>query len=74
MVRFAFTPNKSSVKLLKELKAHGESAELNVLFAPESTAKSKASKTNFKHESDVLNLLKAIDGSDEDEYIFPFLN
>lgn len=74
MVRFAFTPNKSSIELLSSLKEKGESAELNVLFAPESTAKNKANKTKFTHEADVLNLLKAIDGSEEDENIFPFLD
>lgn len=74
MVRFAFTPNKSSVKMLDELKELGQTAELNELFAPDSTAKSKKNTAVFKHESDVLNLLKAIDGSSEDENIFPFLN
>ncbi|WP_338527872.1 Eco57I restriction-modification methylase domain-containing protein [Bacillus sp. MAG717A] len=74
MVRFAFTPNKSAVKLLENLKENGESAELNILFAPESTTKNKAKLTKFMHEADVLNLLKAIDGSEEDENIFPFLN
>lgn len=74
MVRFAFTPNKSSIELLNSLKENGESAELNVLFAPDSTAKNKAKTTKFKHESEVLNLLKAIDGSEEDDNIFPFLD
>lgn len=74
MVRFAFTPNKSSVKLLQRLNQNGQTAELNELFAPESTAKSHAKSTNFKHECEVLNLIKSIDGSEEDESIFPFLD
>lgn len=74
MVRFAFTPNKSSVEMLDELKEKGQSAELNELFAPDSTKKTKKLTCVFKHETDVLNLLKAIDGSSEDENIFPFLN
>lgn len=74
MIRFAFTPNKTSIKLLENLKAEGESAELNVLFSPQSRAKKDAKTTKFKFEPEVLGLLKAIDGFEEDENIFPFLN
>ncbi|MBO1306477.1 Eco57I restriction-modification methylase domain-containing protein [Enterococcus sp. 669A] len=74
MIRFAFTPNKSSLKTLEKLKLEGKSAELNELFRTKSKAKSYARTTNFVHENEVLELLKAIDGSKEDENIFPFLN
>lgn len=74
MVRFAFTPNKSSIKMLESLENSCRSADLNTLFQTESKAKSAASTTQFKYESNVLDLLKAIDGSEEDEDIFPFLN
>lgn len=74
MIRFAFTPNKSSIKLLENLKINGESAELNVLFAPQSTARKDSKTTKFKFETEVLELLKAIDGSQKDENIFPFLD
>ncbi|HQQ44355.1 MAG TPA: Eco57I restriction-modification methylase domain-containing protein [Bacillota bacterium] len=74
MIRFAFTPNKSSVKLLEDISRYGKSAELNVLFAPENTCKSHARTVAFKYESEILGLLNGIDGYEKDESIFPFLN
>lgn len=74
MIRFAFSPTKAALKMLEKLKVNGISAELNVLFEPESTAKNKARETKFKYESDVLDILKAIDGSKEDSNIFPLLD
>lgn len=74
MIRFAFAPNESSIKALEKLKLQGESPKLNELFRPKSKAKSYAKTTRFVHEAEVLDLLKAIDGSKEDENIFPFLN
>lgn len=74
MVRFAFNPNESSIKLLQKIKESGESAELNVLFEPLSKKKNESKTTTFKHEEHVLKLLYSIDGKEEDDNVFPFLN
>ncbi|MBO1084962.1 MULTISPECIES: Eco57I restriction-modification methylase domain-containing protein [Enterococcus] len=74
MLRFAFKPDKKSESLLNKLKADGASAELNILFQPRSTKDEDGATTKFTFESEVLTLLKAIDGSEPDENIFPFLD
>jgi len=73
MVRFAFNLNESARKKLKELEKDGKSAKLSELFEPCNTKKLEGYDT-FKHEQEVFDLLQAIDGSKEDDTIFPFLN
>lgn len=72
MIRFAFNPNKSSIEKLNTLKNNGYAYDLNELLAVESVEKSTPSQ--FKHKDEVLDLLRAIDGSKEDENIFSFLD
>lgn len=74
MIRFAFSLNGSSRMKLDSLRNDGHNFSLNELFNVKSKAKSYEKTTTFHHEEDVLNLLKAIDGTQEDDAIFPFLD
>ena len=75
MIRFAFTPNESSLQKIKQLKELGTTATLSALFRPQSIEKDAAGNyKKFENESEVCDLLRAIDGSQEDENIFSFLN
>lgn len=73
MVRFAFNLNQSSINRLNELRNDGIDYRLNTLLCTNSLVKSNDYK-HFVFENEVLDLLKAIDGSKEDENIFSFLN
>jgi len=73
MVRFAFNLNESARKKLQELEKDGKSAKLSELFEPCNTKKLEG-YDSFIHEQEVFDLLQAIDGSKEDDTIFPFLN
>ncbi len=66
MIRFAFNLNQSAIDRLNEMRNDGIDYRLNTLL--------EANNKKFKYESEVLDLLKAIDGSKEDENIFSFLN
>lgn len=70
MVRFAFHPNQESLDLIRELKKKGAGG-LSELFSPISVE--KMDTPMFKHHDMVLGLLQAIDGTKEDNNIFPFL-
>lgn len=76
MVRFAFNPNESARKMLEQLKKQGKSASLSELFRPQSISKDSRDKKHlhFVHESEVLDLLRIIDGSQEDDNLLSFLN
>lgn len=75
MVRFAFNPNKDTQKRLDQLKNNGESYAFSKLFRPQSIEKDDTNKhKEFVYEKEVLDLIKCIDGSKEDNNIFPFLN
>ena len=75
MIRFAFTPNESSLQKIKQLKELGKTATLSALLRPKSIDKDAAGNyKKFENESEVCDLLRAIDGSQEDENIFSFLN
>ena len=74
MIRFAFNLNESAKAKLEGLKNNGYSYDLDELFSPESTAKDSENHNKLKYKNEVLDLLKAIDGSKTDENIFSFLN
>lgn len=75
MIRFAFTPNESSLQKIKQLKELGKTATLSALLRPQSIDKDAAGNyKKFENESEVCDLLRAIDGSQEDNNIFSFLN
>lgn len=76
MIRFAFNPNESSRKKMEEMKKKGVTYAFSELFRPQSITKD--TKTNlhqkFIHEKEILDLLKVIDGSDEDANLLSFLD
>lgn len=76
MVRFAFNPNESSRKKMEELKRNGTTYAFSELFKPESISIDKENERHkkFKHEQEILDLLKVIDGSEIDANILSFLD
>lgn len=77
MVRFAFNPNESARRLIDQLKTEGKSAQLSELLRPLSTEKDNSKEkrhTKFVHENEVLDLMKVIDGSSEDDNLLGFLD
>lgn len=75
MIRFAFNVNASSMKRLEEMRKNKVEYTLNELLRPKATTKSKDGlHKKFVYEQEVLDLLMAIDGSKEDDYLFAFLN
>lgn len=76
MVRFAFNPNKSSRKKMEALRESGVSFAFSKLFEPLSIKKdtSHQGHKKFINEPEILDLLKVIDGSKEDEELLGFLD
>ncbi len=76
MVRFAFNPNKSSIEKMNQLKSSGVSFAFSALFEPLSIKKDLRNKGHlfFKHETEILDLLKVIDGNKEDANLLSFLD
>lgn len=74
MIRFTFNLNESAKAKLADLKNNGYAYDLDELFSPESTSKADEKHNQFKYKDEVLDLLRAIDGSKEEENIFSFLN
>ncbi|MBW6482491.1 MAG: Eco57I restriction-modification methylase domain-containing protein [Vicingaceae bacterium] len=76
MIRFAFNPNESSIKKLEELKKKGVTYAFSELFRPHSIAKDSKKQLHqkFIHETEILDLLKVIDGSETDKNLLSFLD
>lgn len=77
MIRFAFNPSDSARRLMEQLKSKGKTTQLNELFRPLSISKDTSSQKKhcqFEHESEVLELLRVIDGSKEDDNLLGFLD
>ena len=75
MVRFAFRPTESAVRLLEKVRREGMSYAFSELFRPRSISKDKGGgHKKFVHEKEVLELLEAIDGSRQEDSVFPFLD
>jgi hypothetical protein len=76
MIRFAFNPNKSSRQKMQELKKHGVTYAFSELFKPLSIIKDKNHKLHkkFKYEQEIIDLLKVIDGTEDDENLLSFLD
>lgn len=76
MIRFAFNPNESSRKKMEEMKKKGVTYAFSELFRPQSITIDKENKLHkkFKYEQEILDLLKVIDGSEEDANLLSFLD
>lgn len=76
MIRFAFNPNASSRRKLEALKKKGDKYAFTALLKPESLTADRKSGAHkrFEHESEILDLLRVIDGSQEDENLLGFLD
>ena len=75
MVRFAFNPNESSRRRLKELRESGISYAFSALLKPQSVKKSDDGRhKKFVFEQEILDLLEVIDGSKDDAELLGFLD
>ncbi len=74
MVRFAFTPNKTSLDKLEELKKAGATTSFSEVFRPKAMTPSNSDYKKFVHEEVVLDFLKVIDGSKNDTNVLGFLD
>lgn len=76
MIRFAFNPSKSALQKMKELSKRGVKFTLSSLLEPKSIKRDDKSGEHkkFKFEDEVLELLHSIDGTNDDDYVFPFLD
>ena len=75
MIRFAFNPNDSSRRRLKELRESGMSFAFSALLKPKSIRKADdSSHKQFVFEQEILDLLSVIDGSKDDDELLGFLD
>lgn len=76
MIRFAFNPNESSRKKMEEMKKNGVTYAFSELFRPQSITLDKENKLHkkFKYDKEILDLLKVIDGSEDDSNLLSFLD
>ncbi|MDD6928158.1 MAG: Eco57I restriction-modification methylase domain-containing protein [Bacteroidales bacterium] len=76
MVRFAFLPNESSLRVMETLRADGYEMGLSELFRPRSILRDNKEGRHrlFVHEDEILEFLQAIDGVQEDTHLLPFLD
>lgn len=75
MIRFAFNPNESSRRRLRELHESGASYAFSALLKPKSVKKADdGSHKQFVFEQEILDLLSVIDGSKDDDELLGFLD
>lgn len=74
MVRFAFYLNDAATSKIDTLASEGKKSQLNELFGPASNEKTDEEHLKFKHEGNVLETLKALDGAEDSKSIFSILN
>ncbi len=75
MIRFAFQPNASSIRRMKEMREKGVTYAFSALFKPLSLTKSSdGSHKKFANEKEILELLEVIDGLRDDKNILGFLD
>ncbi len=76
MVRFAFLPNESSLRVMETLRADGYEMGLSELFRPRSILRDNKEGRHrlFVHGDEILEFLQAIDGVQEDAHLLPFLD
>ena len=76
MIRFAFNPNESSRRKMEEMKKKGITYAFSELFKPRSITIDKENNLHkkFKYEQEIIDLLKVIDGSENDANLLSFLD
>lgn len=76
MVRFAFNPNESSRAKIEKLEKSGVSFAFSKLFEPVSIEKDVENQGHkkFINENEIIDLLKVIDGTKDDEGLLGFLD
>lgn len=75
MIRFAFNPNESSRKKMEQMHKEGFTYTFSELFHTLSMTRQKeGSHRQFKHEAEILELLKVIDGTKDDKNLLGFLD
>ncbi len=75
MIRFAFNPNESSQKKMEQLRKNGVTYAFSEFFRPQSIIKDPSGlHKKFIHEQEIIDLLKIIDGSQNDTNILGFLD
>ena len=74
MIRFAFSPNQTSLERIAKLKASGATSSFSELFKPQSLSASKEGFNRFVHKDVVLDFLKVIDGVKDDTNVLGFLD
>ena len=76
MVRFAFLPNESSLRVMETLRADGYEMGLSELFRSRSILRDNKEGRHrlFVHGDEILEFLQAIDGVQEDAHLLPFLD
>lgn len=76
MIRFAFNPNQSSRDKLLALKKSGVTYAFSALLKPQQITLDREGKGHkkFEHEAEILDLLRVIDGSQQDENLLGFLD
>lgn len=76
MVRFAFHPNQSSRDRLDALKRSGVRYSFAALLEPRSIKRDPNDKLHekFVHEAEIRDLLRVIDGTQQDENVLGFLD
>ena len=76
MIRFAFNPNESSRRKMEELKKSGITYAFSELLKPKSILKDKTNNLHkkFIYEQEIIDLLRVIDGSQEDNNLLSFLD
>ena len=76
MVRFAFHLNESALDKLSALKKSGYSYAFTALLKPRSLTRDRhdGRHKEFEHEAEILDLLRVIDGSQQDKNVLGFLD
>ena len=75
MVRFAFHPNDSSIRRMREMRDNGITFAFSALFKPVSLIKTPDNQhKRFINEREILELMEVIDGSRSDENLLGFLD
>lgn len=75
MIRFAFKPSQAARDKMEQLSKAGVSLALSALLEPRSIKRDRNGlHKQFKNEPEIIDLLRAIDGSQQDDNLLGFLD